>query len=127
MRKFNSTMKMNLQEFNVPWRSRLFDDDKEKRKSIAAKTEPTKMEPVKTESGKTETVHSEVQLETPETHQEEGYDSFVIASAPKHVRRQAGSSKSSKMGWNQAGRVTYNGNPLQDTNLAELSFDFPCE
>lgn len=126
--------KMNLQEFNTPWRSKPFDEDDEKRrkKSEPVKTESTNTEPVKAEStstGPLKTVSTKTEpeeSEVSESAQEDDYDTFVLNSVPKQMRKSAESllkflkSKSSKMQWNHVGRVTYNGKVLEDTNLAEM-------
>lgn len=127
--------KLNLQEFNVPWTSKPFDDDEEKRKSEPVHKEPTKTDPIQSErksepinkeSTKTESIQSEVKLEPSQSHQEDDYDEFVISSVPKNMKRQAESllkllkSRSSKMEWDRTGKVSYNGSTLQDANLAEL-------
>lgn len=101
--------KMNLQEFNLPWKLNRPEEDEEKKES--PKQDPVKEEPA---------------TELEEKPEKEDFDEFVVSSVPNPMKKQAEAllkllkSDSSKMKWNRKGLITYKGETLQDTNLAEL-------
>lgn len=93
--------KMDLQEFNTPWKSKLPEEEENEPESKPEEPEPeVKQEPVN------------------------DYDTFVLNSVPNPMKKQAEAlltllkSKSSKMNWDPSGAITYNGKKL-DGNLAE--------
>lgn len=93
--------KMNLQEFNMPWLP-------EKKEKEPAKKEPEKDElPIKQE-------------------QSENYDSLIIDSVPQPMKKQAEAllrflkTNSKKLEWDERGVITYNGQKLEHSNIAEL-------
>ena len=91
--------KMDLQEYNVPW----------------MKSEKKEEDPQKKESDPTANQENK-----------EDYDLFIISSAPKNMRKQAESllnllkSNSNVFQWDNRGTVTYKGQKLNESNLAEL-------
>lgn len=100
--------KMDLQEFNVPWLS----------KKSEKPVEPIKEDlPVKME---------------PPANQEEDFDSFVLSQVPNPMLKQAKAlmnflkSNSDTIQWDKRGNVSYKGEKLENSNLADLFHSIFC-
>lgn len=107
--------KMDLQEFNLPWIPKQPEIEK---------SEKDKPEKEKSEKEKPEKEVLSIKQEVP-TEQND-YESFVISNVPKHMQKQAGAlmnflkSNSNTFEWDKRGMVSYKGQKLEQSNLAEL-------